>query len=81
MIGKVLIGLLVAAGLFLIYSILSKGSAWGVTEGGGVTTGERSGSRPLDKTGTYTGSKNIVPVAVNTTAFNPGMFSKTFSFG
>jgi hypothetical protein len=50
MIGKVLIGLLVAAGLFLVYSLLTEGSASASTSGG---TGA---PRPLDKSGTFQGA-------------------------
>ncbi len=54
MLGKVLIGLLVAAGLFLVYSLLAGGTANAAT-GQGASPGG-SGSRPLDRGGTYTGS-------------------------
>lgn len=50
MVTKVLIGLLVAAGLFLVYSLLTSGKA--VAGGRSVGTGSGMGSpRPLDRAG------------------------------
>jgi len=70
MVGKVLVGLLVAAGLFLVYTLLFSGEANAV----GASTGSGMGSpRPLDKSGTFAGGST--PKVGNN--FTPGsLFDK-----